>query len=93
MLGMEFLPPDMQAAMKRYMGGGQGDSSGAENTSSDESDGESSTVSRVDKILLSRNKVRFLQPLQQQCLDYVIKNHETLAKTQRKQFAKIGAYF
>jgi hypothetical protein len=75
-----------------HFGAGQGDSSGEESNSGDESDSNLRYVNSLNKIQHRRNKVRFLQPLQQQCLDYIIKNHETMAKTQKKQFAKIGEY-
>jgi hypothetical protein len=89
---MHLLPPELQVSIMSHFGAGQGDSSGEENNSGDESDSNSRYVNSLNKIQQSRNKVRFLQPLQQQCLDYIIKNHETMAKTQKKQFAKIGEY-
>jgi len=86
------LPMDIQMAMKRYMGEGQGDTSGAEETSSsDSSDDEAGQMtSPVDKIIARRKKIQFQITLQQKCLDFIVKNHVSLAKDQKKQFKLMG---
>jgi len=90
------MPDEICYAMARYMGSGQGDSSGGEGTSSDSDEEEMGGASGiVSKALKARARVLNLTSLKHLCLDVVINNNQMLAnsKKQKLLFKRMGTFY